>query len=221
MPTQAWSERFLETTRGRIVVLLRRGTSTVNELADALELTDNAVRGHLAVLERDGLIERAGVRRGVGKPAHVYRLTVEGGLALSRAHAPVLMSLLEALGERLSKEQLDGVLDAAGRRAAPSSPTASSSPEGENGAANIRERAEEAVRLIDALGGDAYIDRRNGTLTIRGHGCVLGDLNEQQPLTCRMLQSLLSEMLGQPVREICERNGNPRCAFETEVPTDM
>src|SRR5207249_6425780 len=65
MPRTRWDERFFASTRGRIVQLLRRATSTVDELAEALGLTDNAVRAHLAILERDGLVQQKGVRRGV------------------------------------------------------------------------------------------------------------------------------------------------------------
>ena len=41
------NSRFFESTRGRIVHALRLDGKTVNELADGLELTDNAVRAHL------------------------------------------------------------------------------------------------------------------------------------------------------------------------------
>lgn len=49
-------ERFFASTRGQVVTLLRRGSRTVDELAGTLGLTDNAVRAHLAGLERDGLV---------------------------------------------------------------------------------------------------------------------------------------------------------------------
>ena len=45
-----WKDRVLGSTRGRVIALLRRGPRTVNELADDLGLTDNAVRTHLSAL---------------------------------------------------------------------------------------------------------------------------------------------------------------------------
>ena len=62
MKPQRWRERTLDSTRGRIFALLRVQSCTVNELAAALKLTDNAVRAHLISLERDGLIQREGSR---------------------------------------------------------------------------------------------------------------------------------------------------------------
>ncbi len=67
--------RFFASTRGKIVTLLRRASRTVEELAQALGLTDNAVRAQLALLERDRLVQQHGSRRGSSKPAYVYGLT--------------------------------------------------------------------------------------------------------------------------------------------------
>ena len=74
--TGTLNKRFLETTRGQLLSLMRRGPRTVEELAAALELSDNAIRNHLSTLERDHLVRQAGVRRttGAGKPALVYEL---------------------------------------------------------------------------------------------------------------------------------------------------
>ena len=77
MKPQRWRERLLESTRGQILALLRVEARTVNELAAALKLTDNAVRAHLISLERDGLIQRQGSRRGTRKPHASYGLTAD------------------------------------------------------------------------------------------------------------------------------------------------
>ena len=56
-------------------------------MARALGLTDNAVRAHLATLERDGMVRQAGSRRptGAGKPATLYELQPDTETLLSRA----------------------------------------------------------------------------------------------------------------------------------------
>src|SRR6185312_4807859 len=97
------TQRFLESSRGRILVLLRCGPRTVEELANALSLTDNAVRAHLTTLERDRLVGPIGVRRGpgAGKPSTVYELAPGAEAVFSRAYAPALTAVLEELVERL------------------------------------------------------------------------------------------------------------------------
>ena len=78
MKTHRYPRRLLTSTRGQIILLLREKPRTVLELAEAVGLTDNAVRAHLATLERDGLVhQRGGARAGFRKPHFSYELTTE------------------------------------------------------------------------------------------------------------------------------------------------
>src|SRR4051812_29626252 len=99
----------------RIVGLLRRSGMTVDELAAALELTGNAVRAHLARLERDGIVMRASMRRGLSRPAVVYGITAEAECALSRAYVPVLTQLLHLLARKLQPAGLGALMRQVGR----------------------------------------------------------------------------------------------------------
>ena len=116
METRRWNNRLMGSTRGRVIALLRRSEHTVNELADALGLTDNAVRMHLAGLERDRLVALRGVRRGVGKPAHVYALTPDADSLFPRAYGVVLRTLLDALRQRLPAQDVDALVAEVGAR---------------------------------------------------------------------------------------------------------
>jgi predicted ArsR family transcriptional regulator len=51
-----WDEKFFESMRGRMVTLLKRSGRTVEDLARVLGLTDNGIRAHLTVHERDGIV---------------------------------------------------------------------------------------------------------------------------------------------------------------------
>src|SRR5512146_30945 len=117
MANSRWNERFFASTRGQIVMWLRRGSRTVNDLAAELGLTDNGVRAHLAGLERDGLVEQEGVRRGIGKPAYVYRLTPEADALFPKAYAYLAGLLLDELRARVGEEEFPGVLRQVGIRA--------------------------------------------------------------------------------------------------------
>src|SRR6185295_5009550 len=118
MSEARWDQRFFASTRGRIVRLLRRSERTVDDLAEALDLTDNAVRSHLATLERDGLVELRGVRRGERRPAHVYGLTSHAEGLFPRGYEPVLDRLLTIFAERLPADELEAALRETGRRLA-------------------------------------------------------------------------------------------------------
>src|SRR3954454_18752154 len=118
MGQSEWGERFLASTRGRIVTLLRKEPRTVNDLAASLDLTDNAVRAHLATLERDGLVRQSGTRPGFRKPNLTYELTPEAGQLFPKPYAAVVRQLLNVLGERLDPAEVEAVLREVGHRLA-------------------------------------------------------------------------------------------------------
>jgi predicted ArsR family transcriptional regulator len=202
------NQRFLETTRGRIVALLRCNARTVEELAKGLGLTDNAVRAHLATLERDGMVWQSGVRRGqgAGKPSTLYELPPDAEVVFSRAYPPVLSALLEELVAQLPASQAEALLVAVGRRlAGPLMPPAT---------ASHRARLDAAVGVLNALGGAAELEDRDGTAVIRGCGCPLASAVARRPETCRAIEALLGEIVGAPVLQCCRHGDRPSCCFE-------
>jgi predicted ArsR family transcriptional regulator len=204
--------KFFESTRGRIVALLRRTGLTVDELAQELGLTDNGVRAHLATLERDGVVrQRGSVRRGSGggKPAYVYELTPEAEDLFPKAYEPVLLRLLDVLSERLGPEESEALLRAVGRSLAEGRTTPSD---------DVHARLEAAVNVLDELGGLAELEERDGVLVIRGYSCPLAAVTPDHPEVCRMAETLLTELAGVPIHEHCDRGESPRCCFEVAYP---
>src|SRR6476660_5224052 len=88
-------------TRGQILSRLREGPRTVNDLAEALQVTDNAIRAHLAELQEAELVQGAGERLGTRKPHALYALTPRAQELLSQLYVPVLNTLLDLLHERM------------------------------------------------------------------------------------------------------------------------
>ena len=209
MSSQA-NARFLASTRGQIVILLRQGQSTVDELARALGLTDNAVRAHLAGLERDGLVVQDGVRRGGGKPAYTYAITPEAEGLFPKAYGAILGVLLDVLGEHLPAESLDAALREVGQRLASGYPPATGT---------LRERAEQAVAVLASLGGLASVVEEPPRAVIAGCSCPLGAVVEGHPATCLLAEALLSDLVGAPVRQECDP-AIPRCRFVIEPVLD-
>jgi predicted ArsR family transcriptional regulator len=204
-------ERFFESTRGQVVTLLRRSEHTVEELARALGLTDNGVRAHLAVLERDGIVrQRGSVRRssGGGKPAYVYELTQGAEDLFPKAYEPTLRRLLDVLSERLGSEESETLLRSVGRRLAEEHSMRADRTDG------ARARLESAVEVLNELGGLAELEERDGALVIRGYSCPLAGVTPDHPEVCRMAETLIAELAGVPVHERCDRGERPRCCFE-------
>jgi predicted ArsR family transcriptional regulator len=78
-------KQLLDSSRGRIVTLLRGGGLTADDIASKLRLTRNAIRAQITGMERDGVVRRAGQRPGTTRLSHVFELTPEVEQLLSRA----------------------------------------------------------------------------------------------------------------------------------------
>jgi predicted ArsR family transcriptional regulator len=200
-------ERFFDSTRGRIVSLLRGGLSTVNELASSLEVTDNAVRAHLLSLERDGLIRQSGVQRGPRKPHFAYELTAEAERLFPKAYDALLNQLITALKGRLPPAVLEDVLREVGRSLVARHASG-------NTPADLEGRVQNALEVLKAIGGSPSVGREDGKLIIRSGGCPLSAAVVEHPEVCELAETLVAEIVGLPVRERCVRGDSPKCCFE-------
>jgi predicted ArsR family transcriptional regulator len=202
-------ERFFESTRGRIVTLLRGKNSTVNELAEKLGMTDNAVRAHLATLERDGLIRQGGVQRGHRKPHFAYELTPEAEHLFPKSYDALLNVLLSVMKERLAPEELVDVLREVGRKAAADKMAIPAS------GSDLSVKAEKAVEVLEALGGAPRLEREDDKIIIRSASCPFGAAVEAHPEVCCVAETLVAQITGGRVRERCDKTATPpRCSFE-------
>lgn len=205
-----WRARFLETTRGRVLALLRREPRTVSEIAELLEVTEGAVRSHLGALERDGLAERRAVRRsGVGKPPGVFAATPQAEELFPKAYEAVLSALLTELEDELDSPAVERLLRRVGRRTA----AARGAGNGETDPLSA------ALEAVEELGGEPRVGEDEEGVWIEGSTCPLSGVVPDHPRICLLLEALLEEILGTAVRERCRRKGvRARCTFL--VPAD-
>lgn len=203
---------FLESSRGRIIDVLRRGSCTVDEIASELGVTGNAIRAQLSALERDGLVGMAGSRRGATRPSRTYELTPELDHLLSRAYIPLLTQLIRLVAAREPAGKFDGIMREAGRGVAREFST--QFPPGPLG-----DRVAAASLVLNRqLGASTSVEKKDSKYVIRGNGCPLAALTGKHPGVCHAIESLLAELLETPVHECCDRTERPRCCFEISQP---
>jgi len=172
-----------------------------------LELTHNGVRGHLSVLQREGLVREGGSRRSGTRPAVIYELVPEAEAALSRAYIPFVVQLVRVLQERLPPAELDDVMRTVGRGLAAEWPRVRGS---------LANRVNGASTLLEELGAPNEVEQLDGGFVIRGYSsCMLAQAVHGRPEVCRAMESLLGELLEVSVGECCERTeARTRCCFE-------
>ncbi len=196
-----------DATRARLLALLREGAWTVDDLAERLGVTDNAVRFHLDALERAGTVRKEGVRRirGAGQPASLFSLSAGGEEAFSQAYAPVLIACLDELRDQTSAPQLVAFLKRVGKRLARDIGHSTGS---------LSSRVTGASDLLNSLGGLTAVEKSGGAYRIVGRACPLSTAVEADHCVCAAVTSLVAEVVGAEVTERCDRSGRPKCCFE-------
>ena len=204
-----WRERLFKSTRGKILELLRTEERTVNDLADALRLTDNAVRAHLASLERDRLIAQSGMKPGLRKPHVTYTLGPEAEHLFPKAYGRLVSLLMSIFSRQIKPRNLRAGMRTAGRSVAHE---------------HLRElqgktrgqRIDAALGILKELGGTASFREEDGKHFIYGNGCPIAAATANHPEACLLAESLLTEIIGSPVKECCIRGSTPSCRFEVK-----
>lgn len=179
-------------SQGRILEhLKRRGSGTIPEMAEALELSVETVRTHLKSLGSEGLVERRGRRRkGPGRPEILYGLTEASHALFPNQEGELLQELAAFLQAEGQADLLRGFFDdqAERRRAA------------------VRERLEglgddqrieEVARVLTEEGFMAEVSLdEQGEKLLRLCNCPIRNLVDVTKAPCRSELSFVREMLG-------------------------
>lgn len=202
-------DRLMGGTRLAVLELLLRTDRTVQEIAEEIGVSSNAIRGHLAALERDGLVIQGDARRDTGgKPAAVYSLSREADELFPKAYAFVLEGLLRVLDDRGGSNEVRSALEEVGSRAA----TPASGSE--------RDRVDAAAEALRGLGGTVEVRREGDHWRIQGFACPLSAVTSRDARVCGLAQSLVETTTGGTVTEVCERGRRSRCAFTIRFPAN-
>lgn len=195
-------------------LLQRKSGMTVDELSRALLITRNAVRQHLAVLERDGLVAQSVTRPTGGRPEQIYVLSDRGRELFPRHYAWFAQMLIESLIEGSGREALGERLTDLGKRVA--TQLKSQSPQG----ATPPQRIAALTERMTELGYLAHtLPAAEGLPAIEADNCVFHHLAAQHPEVCRFDLALLEGYVGAQVEQKeCMVRGGQHCRFAFKPP---
>ena len=203
-------------TRITLMELLKRsGEADVATLANHLGISGVAVRQHLASLERDGKVAQRSVRRPVGRPAKLYRLTKAADQAFPQNSAEVALDLLARLERLRGPEAVEKLLQARLRD------LLKRYQEQLKGAKSWAKKLKILAEIRESEGylcdsESAPSSEARGGLRLVEHHCPLADLARQHPDICQYELELFRRVLGEPeLRRVDHiRAGGHACVYE-------
>jgi predicted ArsR family transcriptional regulator len=189
----------MTTARQKVLTYFAKSrTASAREIARALKLSAATVRHHLRVLAADGRLEltsaRGSDRR--GRPEKVYSLP---RAALGDNLSALSEALLTEAGSRIQMETL-------ARRLAGESNFASQP---------LAKRLNLTVEKFNQMKYHARWEAGSEGPRILFSHCPYAAIIEKHPELCRMDQTLLTELMGQPARQVFRtgKDGSTVCVF--------
>ncbi len=196
----------LPTRAGLLRLIQERGGATLASLQQATGLSRSALRQHMTILERDGLIRERLARGKAGRPPIVYEPAPVPPLPAAKSYVTLLGAVLRAVEEQ-GEGRLSRVVGAVAAEIAEQHRDISTIPE-----APARIRA--ALELL-------WEDARTAQLRPGGRqyeiilpDCPLASLASEFNEICDITRELLATLVGAEVqqREWLVR-GDARCSF--------
>jgi predicted ArsR family transcriptional regulator len=189
--------------------LLRRRQYTVEQLGKELEVSENAVRAQLALLQRDGIVEAKGEIKSTRRPSLTYGLRPGVGLYFSKAYHVVLTNLIDILAIQMAKKEYTSVMRKLGRKLANSTPR----PNG-----NLRDRVEGTAKVFESFGTLTTVEEDKSKFVILAHGCPFEEVVNSDGGICIAMETFMGKLIGVPVRQCCDRGERTNCRFEVKKP---
>lgn len=199
-------------TRQEILQYLRENGSTdVNELSQALNLSPVTIHYHINVLQRDGLLEIEARRQGVGRPRNVFTLRDAAFEKFPQSYHRLSDRLLEMLKSRLSEADIQVLFERIGAEIATEH------------AADLQGKSleQKVATLITLLGEEGFMARLDKVgsdqFVLTQVNCPYQYVATRHPVVCELDLQLMNTALGADVkRDTCVVNGDSVCTFHIQ-----
>jgi DeoR family transcriptional regulator, suf operon transcriptional repressor len=191
--------------------LLKQGRATAKELAQALNISPQAIRRHLSELEAEGSIEYQAVQQGMGRPQHLYQLSQKGRDRLNpHSYGEFALDFLDTLAETAGEEQVGRVLEKQWQRKA-------TAYRDRLGNGSLKQRVTKLVQLRQQEGYMAELHQLSPKkqFVLVEHNCAIHEVAESYPSVCGHELEMFGAVLPDCVVERTHwiNNGEHLCGY--------
>ncbi len=202
----------MKSTREKILnTLLTQRQATIKQLSEVVGINGISVRHHLINLQAEGLVTAEEQRRGVGRPAFVYRLTEKGMEKFPTNYLKLTNYLLTELEETLSPEEVEATFKRIGKKQAEESTNIDKNQPIET----------QLEQLANQLASDRFMlswKKEGDSIILQSDNCPYLHVGKEHPEICRIDETLFSEALGREVQlETCMLRGDPSCTYKINL----
>jgi predicted ArsR family transcriptional regulator len=200
-------------TRMEVLECLRRKQAASAEvISTQLGITPNAVRQHLASLEREGLVKSEPHRSKRGRPSLMFSLTDKADAAFPKRYGQLATMVLNELAEMGGPALLDEVFERVAARQA-------CAIQKQLTGLDFEEKLERVVESIGRAGTLAEKQETPDGVRVTIHNCPFRNTAMKYPQVCTITPRLLVKLLDAQVsQEASIHRRDPYCSFLVHRP---
>ncbi len=188
--------------------------ATVEELAEAADVSPVTVRHHLNGLLAAGAIEAASVRRKVGRPYYVYSLSAQGQELFPKRYVRLTNRLLDEMKDRLPQTVIDEIFAGVVGNVL-------EEHRGEFEHLPLEGRLEYLVNLLAEEGFLSTWEKTDTGFRLVEYSCPYLSIGTAHAEVCTFDKMLMDGVLQLPVQqESCMLHGADRCQFTVNTITE-
>jgi DeoR family suf operon transcriptional repressor len=206
--------RKKRTTRDIILHSIKQSPqSTVEELAEAADVSPVTVRHHLNALQAEGTIEAASIRRKVGRPYYVYSLSERGQELFPKRYVRLTSRLLDEMKGRLPEEVINEIFEGVVN-------TVLEDHRGEFEHLPLEQRLDYLVKLLSDEGFLSTWEKTPNGYRLVEYSCPYLSIGSTHAEVCNFDKQLMSGVLQLQVQQdSCMLHGANCCQFSIENET--
>ncbi len=190
-------------SRLNILLALKKGNYSVEELSSILGMSRTGIRQHLTILERESFVKKVPMKTGMGRPKYVYSLTEEAEIFFPKAYHNFLAWLLEEL--KLRDYNLEEIIANIAKRNAVKYKEKFSGK-------SLKEKLNILAEILNSNGELAEITEDN---KIKKYNCLFSHLISSFSILCKYEEVFYSELIGRNVKIKKINNGKEKfCLIE-------
>lgn len=187
-------------------------TATVDNLAEAADVSPVTVRHHLNALMAEGSIEATPVRRSVGRPHITYSLSEAGEELFPKNYFRLSTLLLEELRDRFSPEVVTSIFNGVANRIVLQN-------SGQFEGLPFEERLDFLVELLSKEGFMSRWEKNGDKYQLTEFGCPWLSIGEVHSEVCSFDKKLIDSILQTKFQQSsCMLNGDSCCQFSITAP---
>ena len=201
----------MKSTREKILqTLLKYPRSSINELAQSVDINAISVRHHLTNLQAEGLVAAEEERHGVGRPRLVYSLTDIGVEQFPTSYLKFTNLLLDQLKDTMTQNELNNVFSQIANAL-----IANHEADLEN--LSFEGKLDLMKKILSKEGYSIEWEKKDDQYIIQEISCPYYHIGQNHPEICLMDRTLIANMLSLPVKQVnCLLNGDSHCMFVVE-----